>query len=307
MTHPDSATLSEIRSPDRPVPFAVYIGHLIGQPNLTLAVGAFVLGLLGNVLASALGDWSLWGISGNLIIILLLGACVVGLYAYYRIRRPGVVIEMKEEQPTGKAGLILLLSTLNPRASGTPDEIKRKADETKAAAERIAAADPSSLLETDFAAMLNTNLEPALRALEFHLTEGTLRECWAIGTPDEAVPGGEARRGSAWLSCVLERWFNHLHPDNSVHFAEPCQVSPHDYVSLWNHVDSIFRTSPYRARHIICDITGGLKLMSVGASLACLSEGRTMQYMATNRDWKGDPVPKGQMVPVLVDVNPYLV
>jgi len=215
---------------------------------------------------------------------------------------------MREQQPTGKAGLILLLSRLDPRARGTPEEVQQRAQEVQAAAERIASLDDESQLsDDDFRSLLRTNLEPALQALQFHYVEGTLRECWMIGTPDEARDDGGVVRGSAWLSTILQRWFNHVNPGHSVRFPPAYEVKPRAYVELWNKVDEIFRSSPYRPDTIICDITGGLKLMSVGAALACLSEGRTMQYMATDRDWKGEPIPRGEMKPVLVDINPYLV
>ena len=60
--------------------FTDFVAELIGQPNLSLALGAFLIGLLGNVLASALGDWYLWLIPGHWIIIIGLALAVVGLY-----------------------------------------------------------------------------------------------------------------------------------------------------------------------------------------------------------------------------------
>lgn len=288
----------------RPVPFKDFIGKLIGHSNLLLAIGAFLLGILGNVLAAILGEWELWGISGNVLILIVLAVGVVALYVVYCLRRP--VIEMHERQPTGKAGLILLLSTLNPRARGTPAEVKQRNQQVGQAAERIAAVDQANLSDDDFQPLLGTNLEPELRALEFHHNQKNLRECWMIGTPDENQDGATIK-GSAWLAVVLERWFNHLYPESGVRFWPCYKVSQRDYVELWKTVDRIFRQGPLRADAIICDITGGLKLMSVGAALACVGDGRAMQYMATDRDWRGEPVEQGDMVPVLVDISPYMV
>jgi len=276
---------------------------------MSLALGAFFLGLLSNVLASVLGEWKLWGIPGNIVILILLGLSIIAIYAIYYSRRRIPVFEMRERQPTGKAGIILLLSTLNPRARGTTqDEIRQHNQQVQAAAERIAAMrDVATLTEADFQLLLETNLEPALRAVEFHHKAGTLRECWVVGTADERNEQGQVtRRGSAWLAPVLQRWFERLHPEHKVRFQPAVEVLPRDYVTLWNKVDAIFRRGPYRANNVICDITGGLKLMTVGAALACIEEGRTMQYMATDRDWRGEPIPQGEMRPVLVDVTPYL-
>ncbi len=288
--------------------FKKYMSKLIGQPSMLFAVGAFLLALLSNILASVLGEWHLFGVSGNVIFLILFGLGIIAIY-FYHSRKRVVIIEMRERQPTGKAGIILLLSTLNPRPVGTnTTEIKQHNQQVQAAVERIATTqDAAMLTEADFQFLLGTNLEPALRAMEFHHREGTLRECWVIGTEDEKnEQGAMTKRGSAWLAPVLQRWFDHLHPGNMVRFQRPIEVVPRDYATLWKQVDAIFRRGPYRADKIICDVTGGLKLMTVGAALACIEEGRTMQYMATDRDWRGEPIPQGEMRPVLVDVTPYL-
>ncbi len=294
------------QSPRKSVPFSEFVTALIGQPNLPLALGAFLIGLLGNVLANALGGWKVAGIAGNWIILTLLTLGVVALYRYQWSRTLQPFIEMVEAAPAGKAGLILLLSPLNPMARGTAEEVSRRTRQVEDAVQRIATGDGTSATDADFAALFGTNLEPELRAVEFHYAEKTLRDCWTIGTADELRDGKIVERGSADQAVVLERWFNHLHPGHSVVFNQPRVVKSRDYIKLWNTVDGIFRTCQFKPDAVICDITGGLKLMSVGAGLACVGDGRSMQYMATKRDWKGDPLPQGQMVPVLVDINPYL-
>ncbi|HPD40823.1 MAG TPA: hypothetical protein P5211_00815 [Anaerolineae bacterium] len=290
----------------RPEPLRTFIVRSLGQASLPLAISAFALGLIGNLLADFLGAWMLWGVPGNLIIVVLLLAVVFLLYYGYSRRRRRVAMDIQERQPTGKSGLILLLSTLDPRARGASDEVQQRRDAVCTSADRIAITDFANLVAADFAPLADTNLEPALRALEFHHREGTLRDCWIIGTPNDVTADGCEIKGSAWLGTVLEKWFRHLHPESHVTFQDAIVVKPRDYVTLWNHVDTIFRKAPYRPNAVICDVTGGLKLMTVGAALASLEEGRTMQYMATDRDWRGEPVSKGEMVPVLVDITPYL-
>ncbi len=290
----------------RELSFGRWLARLTGQQTLFLAVGAFLLGLLGNVLANVLGNWSLWGLSGNAIILVALLLAVLALYGVHRWRIRNIRLSLEEQQPTGKAGLIVLLSTINPRLTGTPEEIRQQRAEFETQLDRICETEVHLLADADLAPLWETNLVPALRALEYHWGEGTLRDCWMIGTPDEVREDGRQRRGSACLGRVLEQWFYHLHPRHTVHFAAPKVVGPRDYQRLSEIVNSIFREAPYQAQHIICDITGGLKMMSVGAALACLSPGRAMQYMASDRDWKGDPIPKGEMKPVLLDVSPIL-
>jgi len=295
-----------IKRPKRKDSFAAFITELIGQPNLSLALGAFLIGLLGNVLAGALGGWYLWHIPGHWIIIVVLALAVIGLYIWYVRRSRGVIIEMQERQPTGKAGVISLLSTLNTPTRGGPQEINRRRAEVEASIRHIRDSAPDSLTVDDFALLNDTNLVPALRALEWHAHAGTLRECWLLGTPDEEKADGKVQHGSAWLAPVLQRWFEKLHPEQRVNFNLVAPVPPRAYFDLWQKVDELFERGPYRPENIICDITGGQKLMSVGAALACLAPRRTMQYMATDRDWRGEPIAEGKMEPVLVDITPYL-
>jgi len=178
----------------------------------------------------------------------------------------------------------------------------------QAAANWILRADPDKLSSADFVPLLNTNLEPGLRALEWHLTKGRLEHCWTIGSPDEpASDDHPGVVGSAWLGESLKRWYECLHPNTGVTFHDTLEVPARNYGQLWATVDRVFHEASLKPEHVICDITGGLKLMSIGAALACLEEGRTMQYMDSTRDWKGDPVPKGQIEPVLIDITPYLV
>ena len=195
--------------------FTDFVAELIGQPNLSLALGAFLIGLLGNVLASALGDWYLWLIPGHWIIIIGLALAVVGLYFQYVRRKRTVVIEMQDNQPTGKAGVILLLSTLNPPTGGTAAENQQRRAEVEATITHIRESASENLTPADFALLNNTNLTPALRALEWHAQAGALRECWLLGTPDESRTDGTLQHGSAWLAPVLQRWFELLHPRQS--------------------------------------------------------------------------------------------
>jgi hypothetical protein len=266
------------------------------------------LGLLGNALANLLGSWRVWGISGNWIIVFMIALLVIGLWYAQRRRARRGEVEISVCAPEGKAGLIILLSTLNPFGAGTRAEMDQRRQALQAAANWILRADPDQLSSADFGPLRDTNLEPSLRALEWHLAKGKLEHCWTIGSPNEpAADNRPGNLGSAWLGEVLKRWYECLHPATGIAFHDTFEVPARNYGELWKTVDEIFRDASLKPETMICDITGGLKLMSIGAALACLDEGRTMQYMDSTRDWKGDPVPRGQMEPVLIDITPYLV
>ncbi|WP_051470164.1 hypothetical protein [Fischerella sp. PCC 9605] len=57
---------------------------------------------------------------------------------------------------------------------------------------------------------------------------------------------------------------------------------------------------------IVADITGGTKMMSVALAMACIPPRRRMQYMDSQRDWQGNPLPTGEMKPVVIDIDPIL-
>lgn len=290
-----------------------YLARLVGQPNLSLALGAFLIGLLGNLFADLAGGWALAGVPGNLIVSGALVGGVILLYLYLKRKAAGLRLQVTEKAPEGKAGLILLLSAFDPRVRGCDAaEQKQRTEAVRRAAEWVARCPPEQLNAADFALLPGANLEPALAALEWHLAQGTLRDCWTIGSPDEAdaEQGGQGEHtGSAWLGVVLQRWFEQLHPEarDKVTFHPTLAVPPRDYLALGQAVDRTFEGAPYKPEHVICDITGGQKTMSIGAALACIGEGRTMQYMMTGRDWKGEPLQDARIAPILVDVSPYWV
>ena len=155
----------------------------------------------------------------------------------------------------------------------------------------------------DFQDLLGSNLEPPLRAVEYHYKTGSLRDCYLIATLDT-----DHESGSKDVPPVLEKWFKALYPESSVvfHHGDSLCVSSRDYVELWRLVDKLFLTSTHKPEHIIADVTSGTKLMSVGVALACLPEKRTMQYMSAGRDWRGEPLKEGQLTPILVDIDPFL-
>ncbi|MSP13164.1 MAG: hypothetical protein EXR62_09430 [Chloroflexi bacterium] len=296
------------RPPWQPVTLTDYLKGLYGQPNLTLAIGTVLVGLLENVLAAFMGDWEFNGIPGSLIITVVLLILLFALFFFYRWRTPLPVIEMREKAPEGKAGLVLLLSTLSALPRGSPEQVKQRIAAVDQAVAHITTSQPSDLQDGDFAPLVGTNLEPELRALEYHLREDKLRECWIISTKDTKSSMGGVMKGSEAVGELLERWFHHFHPNSGVRFhRQDYVIAPRDYMTLWQKVDGIFRNGDVKPESIICDITGGLKTMSIGVALACMGGNRDMQYMASDRDWRGEPLTKGQMAPILISVNPHLV
>jgi len=291
------------RKQKEPVSIVVFFGRLVGHPDFILALGAVLLGLLSDLIASLLGEWQLWGLSGNVVITVVLIIVVLILFLIYRRGRVAVI---SEGAPEGKAGIIVLLSVLNARARGSESEVQAYEAEVNNAARRIYNAARADTVDADdFQALRGTNLEPALHALEYHYGENTLKYCWSIGTPGKVSDDHWPPPGSVWLARVLEHWFTHLHPEHKVTFHPAQAIGMQAYAKLAETIDGIYRKSIFKERSIICDITGGSKLMTMGVGLACVRGNRDMQYMSSARDAQGEPVRGGKMVPVLIDIKHF--
>ena len=72
------------RKQKEPVSIVQFIGRLVGHPDFVLALGAVLLGLLSDLIASLLGEWQLWGLSGNVVISVALVVVVLILFLIYR-------------------------------------------------------------------------------------------------------------------------------------------------------------------------------------------------------------------------------
>jgi hypothetical protein len=256
-------------------------------------------GLITETAGDYLSNYLILGIPAGWAISLLLVLLLLGFYfisRYYFMRRRKFTIVMEQKPPVGKHGLILLISPINPRRGVARDELEQSL-------QYLAHTEVGNLTPDDFDVLDNSNLEPPLRAIEFHYQAGKLRDCWLIGTLET-----DGEKGSKDVRPLLAKWFMVLHPGHSINFHNDDNlcVNPRDYVSLWNQVDSIFMEAPYKPEHVIADVTSGTKLMSVGVALACIQDKRTMQYMDRGRDWRGEPVRDQEIVPILVDIDPYL-
>jgi hypothetical protein len=114
-------------------------------------------------------------------------------------------------------------------------------------------------------------------------------------------------KGSEDSGVLLEKYIRFKYPGNSLEIhRDGLIVKDYDFIGLWNKVENIFNSSVYKDKVIIGDITGGTKMMSVALAMACIPPKRLMQYMDADRDWRGEPVPTGNIVPVLIDIDPIL-
>ena len=275
------------------------------QPWWTLAL--FLIGVLGvEILAGYISDVLGFQTAAcvPLRVLVPVGSfilVVLGYAAGSRFAEARYGLTLTLQAPQRHEGLILLLSPFRPPDSASPEAVQK-------ALVSVGSSDPDQRAAALEALDLRrSNLWPQLAAISYHLEEGALRDCWLI-TTGEYMPAGE-QTGSLATVPILEAYLRNLSGGHNValHTGESYTVELTGYDAIYSIVDRIFRTeSPYRPARVIADITGGTKLMTLGIALACLSRGRKMQYMSGDRDWKGDAVPRGELTPVLVDVDAVL-
>jgi hypothetical protein len=239
-------------------------------------------------------------------------ALVWSSWNWWRDRRlaAATAFAVTKEPPQPAKGLILLLSPFDPR-----DPQLREQPILKPLLDRILAGD--SLTEADFTAinLQGSNLLPQIRAAEYHLNQGSLRDLRLIATEsyeiEQPAATGTKRtaiQGSEVTAVILENYLRLAYGTQQfdIHRGSDLMVKDYDYPRLWRITENIFRQASYKDAAIVADITGGTKMMSVAIAMACLSPQRRMQYMDAQRDWQGVPLAAGEMSPVMLEVGPML-
>ena len=207
----------------------------------------------------------------------------------------------RDDRPAKARGMILLISPFDPR-----DRDLAKSTTFKEALTKVLEREADQLTDGDFNAInfLNSNLAPQVKAVEYHMQQDGLKELWLIATRSVTDTGGNVAKGSEEAATILTNYLKKVFPSLIVH--PPAEVNDWDYKGIWEAVETIYRTADYKDELLIADITGGNKIMSVAAALACIPPKRRLQYIYSQRDSFGNPLPAGKIDPILIDVDPIL-
>ncbi|MCW6051344.1 hypothetical protein K4039_14920 [Lyngbya sp. CCAP 1446/10] len=208
-----------------------------------------------------------------------------------------------KEPPTGVRGLILLLSPYSPRKQ----ELKNEGT-IAPLIELVINTEIEKLTQDDFDRLdlFNSNLSPQIKAVEFHASQGNLRDIWMISTKSYETKEGKKVKGSEDSAQILSQYLRFQYGQSFDINWQGLSVLDYDYQGLWRLAEQIFRESAYKDDVIVADITGGTKMMSVALSMACIPPKRRMQYMDSQRDWQGNPLSVGDMQPIVIDVDQIL-
>ncbi|MBF2063624.1 MAG: hypothetical protein IGS39_04215 [Calothrix sp. C42_A2020_038] len=258
------------------------------SPQTSLAfLGFALINVATNLLSNLLTNWSILGLAG------IISTFLYWFFLEYRrkrlLERFAVSVSPQAPQPAG--GLVLLLSPYSP---GRNSKIDITTLQNQIA--YIQRTPIEKLVEADFEAidLLKSNLVPQIKAVEHHWNTGELRDVWLITTK---VPGSGLSAG------ILEQYLRFRYAARLQTHSQSYCVDDWNYKQLCELGEKIFRECHYKQESVVVDITGGTKMMSVALAMACLRPGRRMQYMESHRDWQGNPLEKGKIEPVGIDVS----
>ena len=186
-------------------------------------------------------------------------------------QQKSATFSLVKEPPQAAKGLILLLSPYSPQnkaLSASPD--------LKTLITQVSTIPTPQQSDFDQIELLQSNLIPQIKAVEYHIGKGKLRDVWLIAT--------ESSHSSAVL---LQKYLRFQYGDQrfDIHYNSST-LQDWDYGRLWQLGEQIFREAGYQSEVLIADITGGTKMMSVALAIACIPPKRRMQYMDSQRDWQ---------------------
>ena len=140
--------------------------------------------------------------------------------------------------------------------------------------------------------LISTNPQGAeMDIVTFHMADHTLRHCWLIVSPDVRRSGKAASLEAALTEANVAP-----HP---LHLADVNQVD-----LAYEVIEKAIKEASEEVglAEVIVDVTGGTKLMSIGAALACRDNNVPLQYMATRKEPDGSPIPNTS-VPMKVELG----
>jgi hypothetical protein len=215
-----------------------------------------------------------------------------------------VAFQPTREPPTPARGLILLLSPYDPR---NPD--LRKEEVLGPLIDKIKNAAPEQLTNEYFdnINLLRSNLRPQIEAVQYHFQPGRLRDVWLVTSRSYTSDNGILVQGSEEAASILDKFLRWKYAELlTVRRGPEFSAKEWDYKGLSDIGEKIFRESDYKDELLLADITGGTKMMSVALALSCIPPGRRMQYVYSERDWQGNPLERGAIDPVVIDIDPIL-
>ncbi|MCL0066852.1 hypothetical protein M1N54_03080 [Thermodesulfovibrionales bacterium] len=183
-----------------------------------------------------------------------------------------------EEERHAKKGLILILSHYRSFSRPKPmeeDDLRRFLQQKK-------------YQEFDFQ---NSNFEHTIKAIEAHSTK--LDHCWIIGSHATSVRASSVEFIETFVEYLKEeKGINcqfHYGEEYAIPINNDALICKKAY-ELANEIYGKAKKHNLSPKDIIVDVTGGIKSMNLGFTLAALHEDRDIQVIGSKYNDRGNPI-----------------
>ena len=275
------------------------IRQFLQLQRLALGLAAFMFGLI----TSVLSDWL--GSSGTNLLPWIVGvaliAGLIGGIAWLRrpvgvevaIRSPRTIRSTTEAEQYARRGFIGFVPLYRPKSNSLAANLS-DAELAQAVEDR------------DFGRLQveASNLQPAIEAIVSHAER--LEYCWLLTTTGQEVTGSQPN------ARLLEHY---LKQEKGLrckfHYGAAYTIPlDDDALILSKTYDQVQRILQQAERlglspqEIVADITSGLRSMSLGMILACLSGDQDVEFIGTRYNARGEP--EGELFPIIFSFEPAL-
>jgi len=142
------------------------------------------------------------------------------------------------------------------------------------------------------------NFDHLLVALKHHQQHGGAGHCWLV-MEEHNEPVANAYTGV--LQKAIEIGLTtRFHP----HYIQALDTRA-GYAAVSIILERETAEENLAPEQIVCDVTGGTKPLTAGMLLASIANGSDLEYVETDRDEQGRPIPNTARV-IAVDVSFYL-
>jgi len=158
----------------------------------------------------------------------------------------------------------------------------------------------------DLANTSSTNLGHQIVAIRTH--SQTLQHCWLVTTRAKT----EGKKHSLDFAPVLQAFVKkEIRSEIKMHYGERYSIVLDDEAKIcrrtYKLVQAIYKEAEafgISKEQMITDVTGGIRSLSVAATLACLDQDENIQYLGVDYDDNGNP--SGLAFPVIVEYRPHI-
>ncbi len=260
----------------------------------------FLGGIFQNLVSSLIAQNMLASILVSVGFFLLTIAGTIYLWRKAEIQavlRQTRTVLTPDREKYAREGLILFVSYFTPIRGENKSAAARPKDRLRAAEN----------CDYEFLDLEHSNFRPAIEAVVTHAAK--LRHCWLISTVGKDGKTG----GSRPFVPVLVKYLREVKGLTGCefhfsHYTVTQAVDSEITGQAKDLIEAIYRRAAdkkggirLKPKQIVIDITGGIRSLALGAFLASLSTGRSIQMVGSRYDQDGRP--EGELFPMIAEFD----